>query len=49
VVHGTSGGAALVFKQDPHRPAAVGSKVGVHLELDALHLFDAESQRRLGD
>ena len=49
VVHGRAGEDTLVFKQDPHRPAAVGSVIEVQLELDSLHLFDAENQRRLGD
>jgi multiple sugar transport system ATP-binding protein len=48
VVHAKAGEAGLVFKQDPHLEAAVGSTIRVRIELDALHLFDAESQRRLG-
>ncbi len=48
VVHAHVGQDAVVFKQDPHRPAAIGSSQEVRLELDALHVFDAESQRRLG-
>jgi multiple sugar transport system ATP-binding protein len=48
VVHGRAGEETLVFKQDPHLPAVVGSTIEVQLELDALHLFDAESERRLG-
>jgi multiple sugar transport system ATP-binding protein len=49
VVHAKVGEDALVFKQDPHRAAAIGGKLDVRLELDALHLFDAESQLRIGD
>jgi len=48
VVHGRVGEETLVFKQDPHLPAVVGSTIEVQLELDALHLFDAGSERRLG-
>jgi len=48
VIHGRASDDSLVFKQDPHRPAAVGSVIEVKLELEALHLFDAENQRRLG-
>jgi multiple sugar transport system ATP-binding protein len=48
VVHARAGEAALVFKQDPHRSAAIGSGLEVLLELDGLHLFDAESQVRIG-
>jgi multiple sugar transport system ATP-binding protein len=49
VVHARIGEAPLVFKQDPHRIPALGSALTVQLELDALHLFDAGTQRRLGD
>jgi multiple sugar transport system ATP-binding protein len=49
VVHARAGDDAMVFKQDPHRPAEIGSKLAVRLELDALHLFDPDSQRRIGD
>jgi len=48
VIHGKAGEDTLVFKQDPHRPAAVGSVVEVRVELDSLHVFDAENERRLG-
>ncbi len=48
VIHGRAGESTLVFKQDPHRPAAVGSTIQVKVELEALHLFDAVDQRRLG-
>jgi multiple sugar transport system ATP-binding protein len=49
VVHARVGEAPLVFKQDPHRIPDLGSALTVQLELDALHLFDAGTQRRLGD
>jgi multiple sugar transport system ATP-binding protein len=49
VVHARAGEESLVFKQDPHLPAAIGDVLPVQLELDALHLFDAETQRRIGD
>jgi len=49
VVHARAGEEPLVFKQDPHRSAAIGAKLTVNLELDAVHLFDAESQLRIGD
>jgi multiple sugar transport system ATP-binding protein len=49
VVHARAGEAAMVFKQDPHRSAAIGDTLEVQLELDALHLFDATTERRLGD
>jgi multiple sugar transport system ATP-binding protein len=49
VVHGRAGEDTLVFKQDPHRPADLGAALEVKLELDALHLFDAATQLRLGE
>jgi multiple sugar transport system ATP-binding protein len=49
VVHARAGEDPLVFKQDPHRPAAIGSTLEVQLELDGLQLFEAGSQgRRMG-
>ncbi len=48
VVHARAGQETLTYKQDPHRPTELGSTVEVRLELDALHLFDATSERRLG-
>jgi multiple sugar transport system ATP-binding protein len=38
----------VVFRQDPHRMPAIGDRLEVQMELDALHLFDAETERRLG-
>jgi multiple sugar transport system ATP-binding protein len=49
VVHARAGEDPVVFKQDPHRSASIGATLTVQLELDALHVFDAETQRRLGD
>jgi multiple sugar transport system ATP-binding protein len=48
VVHARVGEEPLVFKQDPHRSAEIGARLTVQVELDALHLFDAASQLRLG-
>ncbi len=47
VVHARAGDDVLVFKDDPHRAPQVGAKVGVQLDLAALHLFDAQSEQRL--
>jgi multiple sugar transport system ATP-binding protein len=47
VVHGRIGEDVVVFKQDPHRPPAVGDKARVLVELDAMHLFDEKSELRL--
>jgi multiple sugar transport system ATP-binding protein len=48
VVHGRSGDDLLVFKRDAHRSPEIGAKVAVKLELSQLHLFDAETEQRLG-
>jgi multiple sugar transport system ATP-binding protein len=48
VVHARAGQDTLTFKQDPHIPTAAGDTLEVKLELDALHLFDAATERRLG-
>jgi multiple sugar transport system ATP-binding protein len=48
VVHARAGQDTLTYKQDPHLPTVIGSTVEVGLELDALHLFDATTERRLG-
>jgi multiple sugar transport system ATP-binding protein len=47
VFHGRVGDDVLVAKAESHRAPRVGAKVPLRLDLDALHLFDAESQRRL--
>jgi multiple sugar transport system ATP-binding protein len=47
VVHARLGEDAMVFKQDPHRPAPIGAVLDVALELDALHLFDAKTKLRI--
>jgi multiple sugar transport system ATP-binding protein len=49
VVHARAGEASLTYKQDSHRSAELGAVLTVQLELDALHLFDAATERRLGD
>ncbi len=48
IVHARAGEDVVVFKQDPHRQPAMGDRMEVRVELDGLHLFDAETQRRLG-
>ncbi len=47
VIHARAGDDVIVFKDDPHRAPQVGAKVGVQLDLAALHLFDAQSEQRL--
>jgi ABC-type sugar transport system ATPase subunit len=47
VLHGRAGPDVLVAKLHATRAPAIGSQVEVYLELDALHLFDPETERRL--
>jgi multiple sugar transport system ATP-binding protein len=47
VVHARAGEDVLVFKEDPHRAPEIGAKVSLQLDLAALHLFDAGTERRL--
>jgi multiple sugar transport system ATP-binding protein len=47
VFHGRIGDEILVAKTEPHHAPAVGASVRLKLDLDALHLFDAETERRL--
>jgi len=47
VLHGRAGADLLVAKLHATRAPAIGSRVEVDLELDALHLFDPETERRL--
>jgi len=47
VVHGRIGEDVVVYRQDPHRPPALGEQVTVQLELEAMHLFGEATQQRL--
>ena len=49
VVHGRQGEDAIAFKMDPHRPPGMGAKVQALVEIDRLHLFDAETEKRIID
>jgi multiple sugar transport system ATP-binding protein len=49
IVHARVGDDLLVAKTDPHRTPQMGSPIELVLELDALHLFDATTEGRLGD
>src|SRR5512143_3007789 len=42
IVHGKIGEDVLVSKLDPHKVPRVGDTIEILLELDALHLFDAQ-------
>ena len=47
IVHGRVGDDLLVAAVDPHRAPALGARFDLVVELEALHLFDAETERRL--
>jgi len=47
IVHGRAGDDLLVAKVDPHRAPAMGDALDLALDLDRLHLFDAETEARL--
>src|SRR5262249_25104093 len=47
VVHGKNGDDQISFKMDPHSPPALGAKVRALVELERLHLFDADTEKRI--
>jgi len=47
IVHGRAGDDLLVAKFDPHGVPALGDHIDLVVELDAIHIFDAETERRL--
>jgi len=47
IVHARVGDALMVAKLEPHRVPKLGEKLNLFVELDSLHLFDAETERRL--
>ncbi|HSB35679.1 MAG TPA: sn-glycerol-3-phosphate ABC transporter ATP-binding protein UgpC [Thermoanaerobaculia bacterium] len=47
VVHTRIGDDRIVAKLDPHRVPAIASTIEMVIELDAMHLFDAATGRRL--
>ena len=48
VVHGRAGDDVIVAKVDPRAAPRMGEALELAVELDALHLFDAASEQRLG-
>lgn len=48
LVHGRLGDDLVVAKADPHRTPEVGKPLDLVIELDRLHIFDTESELRLG-
>jgi multiple sugar transport system ATP-binding protein len=49
IVHGRVGDDLLVAKVDPHRAPQMGSRVPLVIEVEAGHLFDATTEKRLGN
>ena len=47
IVHSRLGESSLVFRMPPHHSPETGSTLTVNVELEALHLFDAETEQRL--
>jgi multiple sugar transport system ATP-binding protein len=48
IVHARVGDELLVYKVEPQLTPDVGQKLEIALELDRLHLFDVETEKRLG-
>ncbi len=48
IVHGRVGDDLLVAKVDPHRAPRMGSRMPLVIEVEAGHLFDAATEKRLG-
>lgn len=49
IVHSRLGEASLVSRMPPQNPPDTGATIPVVVELEALHLFDAETEKRLTD
>jgi multiple sugar transport system ATP-binding protein len=49
IVHSRLGEFGLVFRMPPQNPPDTGATIPVVVELEALHLFDAETEKRLTD
>lgn len=47
VVYARAGDDLLVATVDPHRAPKMGDKIDLLIELDGLHLFDAETEKRI--
>ena len=47
VVYVRAGDDLLVATLDPHRAPKMGDKIELSIELDGLHLFDAETEKRI--
>src|SRR5437588_1664557 len=49
VIHGSQGEDQIAFKMDPHNPPEFGGKVSALVEVDRIHLFDAETEQRIAE
>lgn len=47
IVHGKIGDDLFVAKLDPHMIPRLGDEIALVIELDTLHLFDAETEKRI--
>ncbi|HEV2853169.1 MAG TPA: sn-glycerol-3-phosphate ABC transporter ATP-binding protein UgpC [Thermoanaerobaculia bacterium] len=47
IVHGRVGDDLVVAKVDPHRAPRMGSRVDLVVEVEAVHLFDGDTEKRL--
>ena len=47
LVHGTVGEAPVIGKLEPRRAPRAGDQVDLWVELDRMHVFDAETSRRI--
>ena len=47
IVHSRLADNSLVFRLPPQHTPETGAKVPVLIELESLHLFDAETEQRL--
>ncbi len=47
IVHGRVGDDLLVAKVEPHRAPVMGDEIRLVIEVDACHLFDTTTEKRL--
>jgi multiple sugar transport system ATP-binding protein len=48
IVHARAGDHLLVYRLAPERTPRVGDELAIAVELERLHLFDPETEERLG-
>jgi multiple sugar transport system ATP-binding protein len=49
IVHGRVGDDLIVAKTEPDRAPEMGEEIPLWIDVETAHLFDAETERRLGD